>query len=74
LVRDITAGEGDRAFVLGIISMANSVNIKVIADSVESNEQRQCLLELGCSVYQGCLFSEPLPISEFDVLLKKDHS
>ena len=73
-VRDITAGESDRAFVLGIIRMANSVNMKVIADGVESNEQRQCLVELGCSVYQGCLFSEPLPISEFEVLLKKDHS
>jgi diguanylate cyclase (GGDEF)-like protein/PAS domain S-box-containing protein len=73
-VHDITAGESGRAFVLGIIRMANSFNINVIADGVETKEQRQCLLDIGCSDHQGCLIGEPLPVNEFEALLKKDNN
>ncbi|MDO7596490.1 MAG: EAL domain-containing protein [Pseudomonadota bacterium] len=70
-VRDITAGASDKAIVIAIISMANSLNINVIAEGVETEEQRQCLLDIGCSDYQGYLFGEPMPIDEFEALLKK---
>ncbi len=43
----------------------------VIAERVETEEQRQILLNIGCSRYQGYLFGEPVPIEEFEALLKQ---
>lgn len=70
-VRDITVDTGDRAIVRTIITMAKSFGIKVIAEGVETVEQRQCLFDEGCFHYQGYLFSKPLPIGSFEALLKK---
>ena len=70
-LREITAGPSDKAIVSAIIRMANSLNINVIAEGVETEEQRQCLLDIGCSNYQGYLFGDPVPIDEFEALLKK---
>jgi len=51
--------------------MAQSLNLNVIAEGVETEEQRQLLLERGCTHYQGYLFSEPVPIEQFEALLKQ---
>jgi diguanylate cyclase (GGDEF)-like protein len=71
-VRDIVTDVDDRAIVRTIITMANSLGINVIAEGVETAEQRQFLLDSGCIHYQGYLFSKPVPIDEFEALLKKD--
>ena len=47
-------------------------NTDVIAEGVKTVEKRQCLLDNGCMHYQGYLFSKPVPIDEFEALLKKD--
>lgn len=52
-------------------SMAEGLNINVIAEGVETEEQRQYLLDHGCTNYQGYLFSKPIPIEKFDALLKE---
>jgi diguanylate cyclase (GGDEF)-like protein/PAS domain S-box-containing protein len=70
-VRDIVTDASDRAIVRTIITMAHSLDIDVIAEGVETLEQKQYLLENGCTDYQGYLFSKPLPISEFEALFKK---
>jgi EAL domain-containing protein (putative c-di-GMP-specific phosphodiesterase class I) len=49
--------------------MAHSFEIQVIAEGVETVEQREYLLENGCVYYQGYLFSKPVPIEEFEALL-----
>jgi EAL domain-containing protein (putative c-di-GMP-specific phosphodiesterase class I) len=49
--------------------MANSLNLGVIAEGVETNEQRQLLIEIGCTHFQGYLFGKPKPIDEFQKLL-----
>ena len=70
-VRDIVTDASDRSIVRTIIMMAHSLDINVIAEGVETAEQRQFLLDSGCTSYQGYLFSKPVPIDEFEVLLKK---
>lgn len=70
-VRDIVVDNGDQAIVRTIIAMAASLNLHVIAEGVETKEQRQLLLNNGCTNIQGYLFSEPLPIAEFEALLKQ---
>jgi diguanylate cyclase (GGDEF)-like protein/PAS domain S-box-containing protein len=71
-VRDLITDASDKAIVRTIITMAHSLDIDVIAEGVETQDQRQYLLDNGCTDYQGYLFSKPLPIQEFEALLKKD--
>jgi EAL domain-containing protein (putative c-di-GMP-specific phosphodiesterase class I) len=46
--------------------MAQSLNLEVIAEGVETLEQRQYLSSEGCKLYQGYLFGKPMPIQEFE--------
>jgi diguanylate cyclase (GGDEF)-like protein/PAS domain S-box-containing protein len=70
-VRDITTDSSDRTIVQTIIAMAHSLGLNVIAEGVETEEQRQLLLGSGCMHYQGYLFSKPLPNGQFEALLKR---
>jgi EAL domain-containing protein (putative c-di-GMP-specific phosphodiesterase class I) len=49
-----------------IISMAHSLKLKVIAEGVESEDQRSLLKLLKCDEMQGYLFSRPLPAAEVE--------
>ncbi len=71
-VRDLVTDSSDRAIVRTIIIMAHSLNINVIAEGVETQEQRQYLLDNGCTHYQGYLFGKPVPIEDFEALLSKN--
>jgi len=51
--------------------MAVSLGLNVIAEGVETEEQRQLLFDSGCMHYQGYLFSRPVPIEQFEALLKQ---
>lgn len=70
-VRDILTDASDRAIVRTIISMAHSLDIKVIAEGIEVIEQQQLLLNKGCANFQGYLFGKPVLIDEFEALLRK---
>lgn len=69
-VQDIEADNDDKAIVHTIIAMARNLNLDVIAEGVENEEQRKILLDSGCTHCQGYLFSKPVPIEQFDALLK----
>jgi PAS domain S-box-containing protein len=70
-VRDIVTDSSDRAIVRTIITMASSLGINVIAEGVETTEQRRFLLDNGCLNYQGYLFGKPVPVEDFEAILKK---
>lgn len=69
-VRDLASDSSDRAIVRTIIAMAQGLNLDVIAEGVETEDQRQFLQNAGCTQYQGYLFSKPVPIEQFEALLK----
>ncbi len=69
-VRDLSSSNNDRAIVRTIIAMAEILELGVIAEGVETEEQRQLLLNNGCTHYQGYLFSKPVPIEQFEMQLK----
>ena len=70
-VRDIVIDDSDKAIVRTIIAMAQSLNLNVIAEGVETAAHRQQLLAMGCHNFQGYLFSKPVPIEQFEALLKQ---
>jgi EAL domain-containing protein (putative c-di-GMP-specific phosphodiesterase class I) len=67
-VRDILTNENDAAIARTITTLGNSLGLKVVAEGVETEEQRQFLIENGCFAFQGYLFSHSLPIKEFESL------
>ena len=71
-VNNVTFDENSRAICNAIISMANSLNIDIIAEGVETIEQLRILKELNCKKIQGYLISRPVPAKDFEIFLKKD--
>jgi EAL domain-containing protein (putative c-di-GMP-specific phosphodiesterase class I) len=68
-VRDIALDSSDQAIVRTIVAMAKNLKLSVIAEGVETEEQRLTLLNKGCRLFQGYLFGKPLPIGQFEALL-----
>jgi diguanylate cyclase (GGDEF)-like protein len=68
-VRDILSGANGGAIAQVIVSLSRAMNLPVLAEGVETEEQREYLLGLGCHTYQGYLFSRPVPSGEFEKLL-----
>ena len=70
-VRDIPQDANACSIATAIISLAKGLELDVIAEGVETEAQRQFLSEHGCELYQGYLFSRPIPLDQFGVLVKK---
>jgi len=64
-VRNISTKSTDCMIIQTIIGMANNLGIEVIAEGVETAEQRDFLWGAGCKHYQGYLFGRPVPLEEF---------
>ena len=60
-VRDVLVDEADRSIVRAILTMGESLGMRVIAEGVETEQQRAILLELGCGYFQGYLLGRPAP-------------
>jgi diguanylate cyclase (GGDEF)-like protein/PAS domain S-box-containing protein len=68
-VRDIVTDPSDAVIVQTIIGMARNLGLEVIAEGVETEEQRSFLSRHGCDTCQGYLFSRPVPLPDFEALL-----
>lgn len=63
-VKDIVHSENDAVIVQTIIAMAKSLSLQVIAEGVETREQKELLAENGCEIMQGYYFSWPIDAKE----------
>jgi EAL domain-containing protein (putative c-di-GMP-specific phosphodiesterase class I) len=69
-VRDILTDPGDAMMVQTISGMARNFGFGVIAEGVEDRAQIPPLVERGCVKFQGYLFSRPVPLADFEVLVE----
>jgi diguanylate cyclase (GGDEF)-like protein/PAS domain S-box-containing protein len=69
-IRDIHHNKESQAIVKAILTIAQTLNLNVIAEGVENQEQLAVLCEDGCSQGQGFLFSKPLTSQAFEMYLK----
>ncbi|GAA0787127.1 putative bifunctional diguanylate cyclase/phosphodiesterase [Marinobacterium sediminicola] len=70
-VRDLCIDPDDAVICRTIISMAKNLNLTVTAEGVEQEAQLNKLAELGCELYQGFLFSRPIPANELTRLCQE---
>jgi len=69
-VRDAVNDPGDAEIVRAIIAMARALGLEILAEGVEQEDQLAFLQHQGCHLYQGYLFSQPLPLERFREMLK----
>lgn len=67
--RNLAPDSSDLALCEAIVVMAHKLGLKVIAEGVETEQQRDLLKTMGCDYGQGYLFSKPIPADEFEKLL-----
>jgi EAL domain-containing protein (putative c-di-GMP-specific phosphodiesterase class I) len=70
-ISNLTNNTTDHALVEAIIVMAHKLDIKTIAEGVETQEQQDLLIELGCDYVQGYFYSHPIPAEEFEKLINQ---
>ena len=63
-VRELKSVPKDLAIISAVVTIGKGFNLQVIAEGVETIEQLNLLMDLGCDVMQGYLFSRPLPVYE----------
>ena len=69
-VSNMLSRPGDQIVVKTIIGMAHSLGLEVIAEGLETEDQKDFLHLHGCSLYQGYLFSPALPVDQFFALVQ----
>ena len=66
-IKDLPSEDEDVGITKAVISLANSLNLKVIAEGVETQEQKDFLVENGCNNIQGYFYSKPIPADDIKV-------
>jgi EAL domain-containing protein (putative c-di-GMP-specific phosphodiesterase class I) len=72
-VSDLEESEDARSIVKSIVSLATALNLRVVAEGVETVGQTELLVSMGCNELQGYLFSMPIPANELERLALDDH-
>ena len=68
-VSNLKSCSDDMILCEAIVLMAHRLGIKVIAEGIETEEQRELLTSIGCDFGQGYLFSHPIPATDFEKLM-----
>lgn len=69
-VRDVLTDANGAAIAKTIVALGQTLGLDVIAEGVESEQQRDFLDDIGCHAYQGYLFSRPVPLEEFEQMCR----
>ena len=64
IILPIIKKETNQKIVSSVIELAKKLNVKVVAEYVETEEEYSLLKHMGCDWYQGYLFSKPIPLEE----------
>jgi diguanylate cyclase (GGDEF)-like protein len=70
-IQDIPFNEDDMAITTAILALAKSLSLDVVAEGVEHEEQAAFLIQQGCEIAQGFLYSKPIPAVEFALFLQQ---
>lgn len=70
-VNELIKNESDRALVKSIITLADSLSVEVLAEGIESRQQEEVLINLGCDYAQGYYYSRPLPINQIPDFIER---
>lgn len=70
LVKNVLENKTNQQIISSIVSLADNLDVKTIAEFVETQEQRDKLYELGCKWYQGYLYMKAVPLEEFITYIK----
>jgi diguanylate cyclase (GGDEF)-like protein/PAS domain S-box-containing protein len=73
-VKGVPGDDSDAAIVRAIVQLAQALEMKVIAEGVETEPQRAFLLELGCDEFQGFLFAPALDALSFETRVRQSQS
>ena len=66
LLNEIESNPRSRIILGSVINMADLLGMDVITEGIETLQQHETLMSLGCRHFQGFLFSPPVPVSEFE--------
>ena len=64
-VRDLTHDTEDAAIITAIVALGRALNLRIVAEGVETSEQQEFLTRLGCNSLQGFLLGRPMPAEQF---------
>ena len=68
-MRNLGVRHTDGLIVQTIVGMAGSLGLEVIAEGVETEDQKDLLAQYGCTLYQGYLFARPAPVAQLEALI-----
>lgn len=71
LTKDIVKNDRDKEIIAAIAELGKSLHFETIAEYVETEEQKDLLLTLGCDAFQGYYYSRPIPVAELIVWMKQ---
>jgi len=71
-VHDVTAAPEDVSITRAVLTMAHSLQMKVLAEGVETEGQLNLLIANGCDLIQGYFFSKPVPADEVEQMLREN--
>ncbi len=70
-VRDVLTDPNDAAIARTVVALGTSLGLRVIAEGVETEAQRDFLARNNCHAWQGYLLSPPVPVADFEALVRK---